>query len=178
MKKKLFDKQHLEIIETNFSTPTTLRIIFSNYEFPLIRFSNPSFKFPNDNDENILEITQIKNMKNIFPKDITDDKIISKWLEGAHHFYLYPQILDINLILNQFYEDENPVNYFTSKRINQRKIAKCFYMKIIQYNNCSIGEINNFITNFCLSKSFEKLRWNIVINESHYDSKIKRDFQL
>lgn len=184
IERKLFDSKHQEIVETNYNHPTTLRTIFGQYEFEQIHFQNPSFKFENEEDEKLLEITQIGEMgMGVFPKKFDHSSLSRFWEKGMNHFYLYPQILDIEVKLNSFYEDVSPKNLFLSKRKTQREIAEYFYLKFLIYNNYSQEQVNNFVKNYCFYSSLLKIaerktqkKYSVVISEEGADMRVKREF--
>jgi len=180
IEKKLFDNKHMEIIEYNYNCATTLRTMFNKYEFEEIKFYCPGLRFKREEDINLLEITQIGELgMGVFPKRFDKD-MPRFWNNGINHFYSFPQILDIDVKLNSFYEEVSPKNLLLSKRKTQREVADFFYKQLMINNKYPQKRFNNFIKNHCMFSGLEKIverkKTNIVINEEGADMRIKREF--
>jgi hypothetical protein len=64
--------------------------------------------------------------------------------ENNKNPFIYPEILDIDFKLKEFYVEKMPINYYTSLRQPRSLLAKNFYLQIISNNQYSENEIATF----------------------------------
>ena len=136
---KMYPQIYLDLLEEYFESPTTLRKMFESYNLPEIRFLNSKLKFQKSIE--LLDITRTYFGDGVFPKN---DKFsqMDEFFEGDNkNPFVYPEILDIDFRLKEFYVEKMPMNYYTSLRQPQSILAKIFYLQIITNNQYLEDEI-------------------------------------
>jgi DNA-binding transcriptional MerR regulator len=137
-----------DLIHGHYNRPTTLKRMFNEYNYPSIEFRHSSLEFKREPLE--LEITSLGGLGDgVFPKNYDQTNIPDIWQPGYDNSYLYPQILNIDFCLKEFYEDPLPADLYTSPRYTHQELAEIYYIQIIKDNGYSLQKIVEFIDNYC-----------------------------
>jgi hypothetical protein len=148
---KNFPKKYLDKLEEKFESPTTLARMFKKYNFPPIKFLYPELKFKQPIE--LLEISRTYFGDGVIPKNHQLDEIHNFFDENYKNPFLYPDVLNIDFQLKEFYLEKMPMNYYTSARQPQRSLAEIFYFQIISTNKYSGQEIDDFRKNNCVESN-------------------------
>jgi len=139
---KMYPQIYLDLLEEYFESSTTLRKMFESCNFSEIKFINSKLKFQQPIE--LLDITRTYFGDGVFPKNNKFNEM-DGFFEGDNKDpFVYPEILDIDFRLKDFYVEKTPMNYYTSLRQSQSILAKNFYLQIISNNKYSENEITTF----------------------------------
>jgi hypothetical protein len=139
---KMYPQIYLDLLEEYFESSTTLRKMFESSNFLEIKFLNSKLKFQRPIE--LLDITRTYFGDGVFPKNDKFSEIDSFFEGDNKNPFVYPEILDIDFKLKEFYVEKMPMNYYTSSRQPQSLLAKNFYLQIISNNQYSENEIATF----------------------------------
>ena len=139
---KMYPQIYLDLLEEYFESPTTLRKMFESCNFSEIRFINSKLKFQKTIE--LLDITRTYFGDGVIPKNEKFNEMDSFFEEDNKNPFVYPEILDIDFKLKEFYVEKMPMNYYTSLRQSQSILAKNFYLQIISNNQYLDDEITVF----------------------------------
>lgn len=139
---KMYPQIYLDLLEEYFESPTTLRKMFESCNFSEIRFINSKLKFQKPIE--LLDITRTYFGDGVIPKNEKFNEMDSFFEEDNKNPFVYPEILDIDFRLKDFYVEKMPMNYYTSLRQSQSILAKNFYLQIISNNEYLEDEILTF----------------------------------
>jgi len=171
----------------------TLRQLFEKYGYSTeFKFkTNKKFLVP----LNQLEITSWGPMGDgIFPKHnacLCDD--CKRSAIGYYHDYLqrdddrniidgftYPDVLNLEVDVRNFYIDAFPANFNTSPKLNEEEITKMFYNRIINANEITV-DIEDFNTQ---CETYDEERdiydedWETIFTYSIFDKVFENDLML
>jgi hypothetical protein len=147
-------KNHLEemgqitvLVTYYYYHPTTLQTMFDEYNYPPITFKHPHLKFKN---KYLLEITSLGGLGDgVFPKDYDEKNIPDVWQVGYDDSYQYPDVLEIEFRLKNFYIDPLPADIYTSERMTHQELAEKYYIRIMQHNDIQKHKIDEFNNKHC-----------------------------
>jgi hypothetical protein len=139
---KMYPQIYLDLLEEYFESSTTLRKMFESSNFLEIKFLNSKLKFQRPIE--LLDITRTYFGDGVFPKNDKFSEMDSFFEGDNKNPFVYPEILDIDFKLKEFYVEKMPMNYYTSLRQPQSLLAKNFYLQIITNNQYSENEIALF----------------------------------
>jgi len=140
-----YPQKYLDILQNKFFDKKTLRMLFDLYGFPPVIFSHPDLKLKISPEK--LEMGNTFFGNGIIPKD-RDFRLINEMFEKDYNSpFLYQQILDLDLPLKEFYLEQMPMNFYTSPRYSQRKLAEIFYLELLTINQRPTEEIEYFRKN-------------------------------
>lgn len=141
-----YPQKYLDILQNKFFEKTTLRKLFDLYGFPQLVFSHPDLKLKISTER--LEMGNTFYGNGIIPKE-RDFRLINEMFEKDYNSsFLYPQILDLDLPLKDFFKEQMPMNFYTSPRYSQRKLAEILYLEILTTNKRPFDEIDYFRKNY------------------------------
>lgn len=176
-------KEIIDIIYGHYHRNTTLKHMFTEYNFPLLKFKYPNLKYKRDIC--LLQITSMGPLDDgVFPKNYNEDNNLDMWQPDFDNNYLYPQILDLDFCLKDFYVEDLPPSDI-SLRYTQRELAERYYIRLMKYNEYSYQKIVEFIDNKCEYKHASNYHYKYYTSKNNrchdiswYDNYVNKVYKM